>query len=327
MPTSPKPREKNEPEWKIQLQKSADRLWKDARSSGIQKRHHLSSNATYVLSDALQFLSALPANSLHAIVTDPPYGKVEYEDKDLLKLRKGSGGIWRLPPAFDGAIRNPVPRFSILSHSDLMYLESFSAALAYSFLRVLVPGGHLIIASNPLLSTSTYGAIQASGFEKRGEFIRLVQTLRGGAKPKGAERDFSEVAVMPRSCWEPWGIFRKPFQGTMAINLRAWGTGGLRQVSSTEQLKDVITCPPTRPEERLMAPHPSLKPQKFLRQIVRASLPLGIGIVCDPFAGSGSTLAAAESLGYRAIGTDRDNLYFDMSKMAFGKLSTLIEKQ
>ncbi len=190
-------------------------------------------------------------------------------------------------------------------------------------LRVLVPGGHVFIASNPLLSTMTFHALQEGGFEKRGEIIRLVQTLRGGYKPKGAEEEFPEVSVMPRSCWEPWGIFRKPFTGTIAENLRNWGTGGLRRTSAEEPLKDLIPCSPTRGLEKQIAPHPSLKPQRFLRQIVRAALPLGIGIIYDPFAGSGSTLAAAEALGLRSVGTDRDPEYFNMARVAFSQLAAL----
>ena len=85
----------------------------------------------------------------------------------------------------------------------------------------------------------------------------------------------------------------------------------------------MITCSPTRGAEKKIAPHPSLKPQRFLRQIVRAALPLGKGIVYDPFAGSGSTLAAAEALGYTAIGTERDAEYFKMGCAAFPILSTL----
>lgn len=128
---------------------------------------------------------------------------------------------------------------------------------------------------------------------------------------------------MPRSCFEPWGIFRKPFSGTVSENLRKWGTGGLRRASPDEPVKDLIVCSPTRGKEKEIAPHPSLKPQRFLRQIVRTSLPLGIGVVFDPFAGSGSTLAAAEAVGYRSLGTDKEIEYIDLGRKAFSKLASL----
>ena len=60
----------------------------------------------------------------------------------------------------------------------------------------------------------------------------------------------------------------------------------------------------------MISPHPSLKPQAFMRQIVRASLPLGKGIVLDPFTGGGSTIAAAISTGYDSVGIEVDPQYF-----------------
>jgi site-specific DNA-methyltransferase (adenine-specific) len=310
-------------DWKTQLRYAEEETWETVRSLGNQRRLHLSDNATYVLSDSIKWLADLPPNSIHAIVTDPPYGVIEYEKKDHEKMREGRGGVWRIPPSFDGAKRSPLPRFTVLSNEDVAELQGFFSTVAYGMLRALVPGGHLFIASNPLLSTKTFHAVQEAGFEKRGEVIRLVQTFRGGDRPKGSEEEFSEVSVMPRSCWEPWGIFRKPFKGTVAENLKVWGTGGLRRTSADVVLKDVIVCSPTRGVEKALAPHPSLKPQRFLRQVVRAALPLGVGVVYDPFAGSGSTLAAAEAIGYKALGTDRDQQYFKMAKTAFGPLSTL----
>ena len=311
------------PGWRERLQDNELRIWEDIRELGDQRRHHLSERATYVLDDAIHWLAELPPDSIQAVVTDPPYGMLEYEDKDHKKLRAGRGGVWRIPPSFDGAKRNPLPRFTVMTGDDTAKLYSFFNAIAYGVLRALVPGGHVFVASNPLMSSMTFHAFQEAGFEKRGEVIRLVQTLRGGYKPKGSEADFPEVSSMPRSCWEPWGMFRKPFEGTLADNLRLWGAGGLRRISKDEPMKDVIICSPTRGREKEIAPHPSLKPQRFLRQLVRASLPLGIGIVYDPFAGSGSTLAAAEAVGYRSIGSDRDMQYLEMGRKAFGELSRL----
>jgi len=262
------------------------------------------------------------ANSIHAIVTDPPYGLKEYNSEEKRKLRHGKGGIWRIPPAFDGCVRSPLPRFTVLTEDDHSRLRHFFSDFARRAFRILVPGAHVFIATNPLLSHLVYGPFLTSGFEKRGEVIRLVQTLRGGDRPKNAHREFADVSVMPRSSWEPWGLFRKPCEGRVQDNLRKWKTGGLRRISSAIPFSDVISSSPTRPEERAVSPHPSLKPQSFMRQIVRASLPLGVGVVLDPFMGGGSTIAAAISVGYESIGIELDPAFFNIASDAIHGLAT-----
>ncbi len=164
------------------------------------------------------------------------------------------------------------------------------------------------------------GALAKAGLERRGEIVRLVMTMRGGDRPKGAHDEFSEVSVMPRSMWEPWLLFRRPLDGRVQDNLRRWRVGGYRRPSATSPFGDVIRSAPTRKEERQLAPHPSLKPQEFLRQLVRGVLPLGEGVVLDPFCGAGSTLAAAETAGYTSIGIENDPKYFDLASRAIPEL-------
>jgi site-specific DNA-methyltransferase (adenine-specific) len=188
---------------------------------------------------------------------------------------------------------------------------------------VLVPGGHVTIATSPLLSHCIYQPMMEAGFEKRGEIVRLVQTLRGGDRPKNAHVEFSGVSVMPRSGWEPWGLFRKPCEGRVQDNLRKWRAGGLRRISEASPFGDVIRSAPTRSDERRIAPHPSLKPQAFMRQLVRAALPLGEGIVLDPFMGAGSTIAACLAVGYRGIGIELDAAYFEIARAAIPVLARL----
>ena len=186
---------------------------------------------------------------------------------------------------------------------------------------VLVPGAHVFIATNPLVSYLVYEPFINAGFEKRGEIIRVVQTLRGGDRPKNAHEEFSNVSVMPRSCWEPWGLFRKRCEGRVQDNLRKWATGGLRRTSDDQPFKDLIYSSPARGVERRIAPHPSLKPQRFLRRIVRASLPLERGTLLDPFMGSGSTIAAAAACGLDSIGLEKNPEYFQMAETAIPKLA------
>jgi site-specific DNA-methyltransferase (adenine-specific) len=185
---------------------------------------------------------------------------------------------------------------------------------------ILVPGAHVIIASNPLLSYLVSVALVDAGFERRGEIIRLTMTMRGGDRPKAAHDEFSEVTVMPRSMWEPWLVFRNPIEGRVQDNLRKWGTGGFRRPCPEKPFGDVIPSSPTRTMERRLAPHPSLKPQAFLRKLVRAVLPLGRGVILDPFAGAGSTLAAAEAIGYRSIGIETDPYYAEMARASIPRL-------
>jgi DNA modification methylase len=280
-------------------------------------------NATLIHEDCFTWLANAPTNSIQAVVTDPPYGLVEYSDQEQEKLRKGRGGVWRIPPSFDGNKRAPLPRFTVLSRDDIGELERFFFAWARLLLPVVVPGAHVIVASNPLLSFVVANAVTRAGFERRGEIIRLTMTMRGGDRPKAAHTEFSDVSVMPRSMWEPWLTFRKPIEGRVQDNLRRWKTGGFRRPSKDQPFGDVIASAPTRKQERALAPHPSLKPQAFLRKIVRAVLPVGEGTILDPFAGAGSTLAAAEAIGYASIGIERDARYFDVARTGIPRLSIL----
>jgi site-specific DNA-methyltransferase (adenine-specific) len=276
-----------------------------------------------ILGDCFEWMASRKANSIHAVVTDPPYGLKEYTEPEKAKLRSGHGGVWRIPPSFDGCTRRPLPRFTVLTEEDKEALQSFFARWAKLVYDVLVPGGHVFIATNALVSQLVYVPMIQAGFEKRGEIIRLVQTLRGGDRPKNAHREFAAVTVMPRSAWEPWGLFRKPCEGRVQDNLRKWRTGGLRRISPEQPFADVIRSAPTRNGERDIAPHPSLKPQAFMRQIVRAALPLGEGVVLDPFMGAGSTIAAASALGYRSIGIELDPEFYDMALSAIPRLAAL----
>lgn len=271
--------------------------------------------------DCFDWLQRQPENSIHAVVTDPPYGLLEYTPHQQEKLRNGKGGVWRIPPAFDGSKRSPLPRFTVLSPQDLDALAVFFFNWGRALLPLLVPGANVVVASNPLLSFVVSGALARAGLERRGEIVRLVMTMRGGDRPKHAHKEFSGVSVMPRSMWEPWVLFRKPIEKRVQDNLRKWKTGGFRRPSGDRPFGDVIPSTPTHKLERQLAPHPSLKPQAFLRTLVRGVLPLGEGIVLDPFAGSGSTLAAAEAIGYESLGIEKDSRYYESAIKAIPRLA------
>ncbi len=274
--------------------------------------------------DCLHWLDEQPDASFEAIITDPPYGLKEYSAEEQAKLRAGNRtGIWRIPPSLGGNVRAPLPRFTVLNQQDLENLFKFFYMWGAKALRVVVPGAHLIIATNTFLSHILCAALTDSGWEKRSEVVRLVQTLKGGDRPKNAEDEFPDVTVIPRSAWEPWEIFRKPLDGRVQDNLRRWKTGGLRRESPERPFTDVIESERTPQRERDIVDHPSLKPQRFMRRIVYASLPLGEGRILDPFMGGGSTLAAADNVGYGSVGVEIDKKYYDLAVVGVPLLAAL----
>jgi site-specific DNA-methyltransferase (adenine-specific) len=278
-----------------------------------------------VHADCFEWMGRIPANSFHAIVTDPPYGVKEYNFDQIEKRANGNGGIWRIPPSFDGSNRAPLPRFTALNQKERATLRRFFFEWGKLAGRVLLPGGHVFLASNAYLSQLVFSALVESGLEFRGELIRLVRTFRGGDRPKNAEDEFPEVSTLPRSSYEPWGIFRKPIPDGMKVSdcLRTYGTGGLRRISAEQPFSDVVVSERTPRNEREIANHPSLKPQSFLRQVVRAALPLASGTILDPFMGSGSTIAAAEAQAIQSVGVERFVEYYEMSQRAIPRLASL----
>ncbi|MES2136379.1 MAG: DNA methyltransferase [Pseudomonadota bacterium] len=274
--------------------------------------------------DCFDWLAARDEASIHAVVTDPPYGLTEYSKKELRKLRAGQGGVWRIPPSFDGHQRSPLPRFTIMTDEDRKELHAFFKRFGALVARAIVPGGNVIVATNPLLHHVVASAMSEAGLELRGSIARLTMTMRGGDRPKNAHEEFPDVSVMPRSQWEPWVVLRRRLEGRVQDNLRKWKTGGFRRLSDHQPFGDVIKSSPTSAAERAIAPHPSLKPQDFMRQLVRGSLPLSEGIVLDPFAGSGSTLAAANAVGYESIGVEADPKFVRLAATAIPKLGSIL---
>ena len=277
--------------------------------------------------DCFEWLRECPPHSFHAVCTDPPYGVLEFTEKEVSKLRAGRGGVWRLPPTIGGSKRDPLPRFTILNNTQKKHLESFFHEWAKLLLPALVPGAHVCVAGHPVLQYLVQAALVEAGFEVRTAIMRMYFSFRGGDRPKNAEREFTEVCVTPKGAYEPWMLFRKPIaERTVAENLRKWKTGGLRRLGPDRPLPDAIASGRTPDREESISDHPCLKPQHFMRILVRSLLPLGAGTLLDTFMGSGSTIAAAQAVGYKSVGVEIDEAYFRQAGASIPRLAALYPK-
>lgn len=129
-------------------------------------------NAKLLRDNCFDWLARADHNSIEAVVTDPPYGLIEYSEQEQEKLRAGRGGVvWRIPPSFDGNKRAPLPRFTVLSREDIAELERIFFNWARLLLPVVVPGAQVVVASNPLLSFVVAHAVTCAGFERRADYL------------------------------------------------------------------------------------------------------------------------------------------------------------
>lgn len=274
--------------------------------------------------DCFNWLKEQPEASLEAVCSDPPFGIVEFLPHEVEKLRQGRGGVWRLPPTIGGSQRAPLPRFTTLSSRELEHVYLYFKELGIALQKVLVPGAHVFLAGTPMLQHLVQRGMADAGFEVRGAVMRLYRGFRGGDRPKSAELEFPCVCVTPRGTYEPWMLFRKPIsERTVAMNLRRWGTGALRRITTDQPLPDTIHSGKTPKIEEAVSSHPTLKPQHLLRILTRSLLPLGKGTVLDPFCGSGSTIAACQAIGYSSIGIECDDVYFKTLESNIGALAKL----
>ena len=295
--------------------------------------------------DSLALLAELPADSIEAVITDPPYGI-------------GLGG-----EAWDGGpLTNPDS------------FQRWSAAWATAVLRVLKPGGWLAAFGAPRTAHRLTAGVEDAGFEIRDQLLWLYAQ----GVPKSQPRpDGLGVGLKP--AYEPILLARKPFVGTLDTNLAAHGVGGLHidaarvpnttggrgfwpanvtltHAAGCRRNRCLPDCPvalidseprPGREVSRLFftskanrrereagcdaltlqaAPirlrghatrlvrnmHPTVKPLKLMRWTVRLLCPPG-GTVLDPFTGSGSTGAAAMLEGRHFVGIERDARYLPVA--------------
>ena len=65
--------------------------------------------------------------------------------------------------------------------------------------------------------------------------------------------------------------------------------------------------------------HPTVKPLKLMEYLIKLVMPPKDGILLDPFAGSGTTILAAQNLGFKAVGIEKSAEYCDIANSRTNK--------
>ena len=87
----------------------------------------------------------------------------------------------------------------------------------------------------------------------------------------------------------------------------------MKHLNDNKQMTDVWRLPAIAPWEKSCGKHPTQKPLALLTRIILASTDRG-GWILDPFAGSSTTGIAANLIGRRYLGIERESDFAEMSK-------------
>ena len=324
--------------------------------------------ATLYLGDAVELLPLLPAASIDALVTDPPYGL------------SFNGQTWDDASGF----RESLPHIDTSAMSAPEVFETWCTAWAAGALQALKPGAYVAAFGGARTWHRMVRGIENAGFEIRDQIAWLHTTgmpksmdlshaidkhhgaRRSDRVVQGTEHDgvlgatrtvLSKGTPVTEDAarWEGWGtalrpafepiiIARKPPEGNLVRNVLEHGVGGINidgarfaddrwptnvafDAGQADAL-DVLTGtwqgeslsrkfpifrfdqkPSTAERPRAFGvSHTTVKPLALMRWLITLVTPPH-GVVLEPFAGSGATVEAAVSDGYRVLCLEKNASY------------------
>lgn len=239
--------------------------------------------ATFLLGDCIPVMKTLPNKSVDCFVCDLPYGQLAGPkiDKEIC--------AWDVPLNLE-EFWTQVKRLCKDEHTPVLMF--CNTKFGYELIRsnqkwfrydLVWDKGHgvsfLMANKMPMKSHEMVYV-----FSKAGAFYNRID-ISGNFKQSGGSRDNSSGA--------------KPN--------RQYGTGRGNIVSNNEGKRCPLSVIPIG--GKTSGGHPTEKPKELYEWLLRRYVPKG-GTVLDPTAGSFNSVTVAKSLGYKAIGIEKDRGFF-----------------
>jgi site-specific DNA-methyltransferase (adenine-specific) len=275
-----------------------------------------------VNSSAETLMKSLASDSIHALISDIPYG-IGAEEWDVLHNNTNSALLGSSPAQERaGAVfKNRGKPLNGWSEADkAIPKEYYDWCMTWvpDALRVLKPGGTAVIFAGRRLAHRCIAAFEDAGF--------TLKDILAWMRPRAPHRAQRMSVVFERrgdtgmaSKWEGWRLgnlrpvfepviwFTKPYAigTTIADNAIRHEVGGFNQdafLKYVEEPNNVLEMGFASGESGL---HPTQKPVMLMQALIELTTQPG-QIVLDPFCGSGTTAIAARN-------TDRHFIACDIS--------------
>lgn len=293
--------------------------------------------------DAIDVMKNLDADSIHALITDPPYnyefiGQNWNEDeinRRIQRVKNSKTMVKNIPygSGLAGGVRNA--KWYKKNRENIVQYQDWCTQWGKAAFRVLKPGALALVFNSTRTAAHVQIALEDAGFYARD----IIVWRRNSGIPKGlnAESKLKSRGYADYSKWEGWYsalrteweaivVVQKPLENNYTNTLMKYNTGLFHaEREDTSGFQSDIIENIRREKKDAFNNHPTVKPVALMEQLIKLVVPKhSNNILLDPFIGSGTTAVAAQNLGVKWLGIEINPAYVNIANM---RLKTKEAKQ
>ena len=291
--------------------------------------------------DCSVLLKNLPDSCIGACITDPPYN-YEFVGKDwnhaeitrrIGRVKQSNTLVKHLPygSGLAGGVRNQrwYERHRINNLEYQAWVEEWGTQVH----RVCKPGAVVAVFSSTRSAAHVQVGLENSGFYTRD----CIAYRHPSGIPKGINiaSKLRQKGIDNADSWEGWHsclrnewdaivVVQKPLSNNYMETVMKYGVGLFHAENGEGFQSNIIEDVPKDTGRSEFKVHCTPKPLKLMEKLVELFVPNDCNsVVLDPFAGTGTTLVAAQNLGRTYLGIDINPEYVEIARKRLAQYSNI----
>lgn len=283
------------------------------------------------LGDCTDILSQLPADSMAACLTDPPYNyefigrKWDNEEvnRRLERVQNSSSTLVKNIPygsGLAGGVRNK--RWYERNRDNILAYQKWCLDWGKEVFRVCKAGAYIAVFNSTRTMAHVQVALEEAGFYARD--VLVYRRHSGIPKGLNAYKKLQKNGDTDAEQWKGWHscfrneweaivVLQKPLLNNYLETLKETGVGLLKTINEDGSFQSNILEGYQADKQPAFNTHCTVKPLSLMKRLIDLMVPYSEeNIILDPFAGSGTTLVAAQQLGYAYVGIEIEPSYIEI---------------
>jgi site-specific DNA-methyltransferase (adenine-specific) len=282
-----------------------------------------------LVGDCITVMQAMSDDSIAACITDPPYNYEfigrKWDSKEInrrIERIKDSNTLVKNIPygsGLAGGVRNA--RWYQRNQENIIEYTQWCKDWGRELFRVCKHGAPVAVFSSSRTAAHVQVALEEVGFYTRD--ILVYRRPSGIPKGLNLKGKLEKLNLPDAEKWEGWHtcfrnewesivLVQKPLLNNYWETLQETGVGVFKTINENGSFQSNILEGYSNKSEKSFA-HCTVKPLALIKKLILTLVPKSDNnIILDPFAGSGTTLVAAQQLGYHFTGIEIEAEYVEI---------------